>query len=89
MLSTRRSFLIGTTALLAAPAIVRVGSIMPVQSPRWVTVKISYDITHEVIVPMQLTQGEYWIPADAVRAIGDGNLIMGINRLDRLLGSRT
>lgn len=34
MIASRRSFLIGATALLAAPAIVRVASLMPIFAPK-------------------------------------------------------
>ena len=43
----RRTFLTGLVSALAAPAIVRVESIMPVRSPKLVTVKTIIEIPNE------------------------------------------
>jgi len=32
----RRSFLLGLASLIAAPAVVRAGSLMPVKAPKWI-----------------------------------------------------
>ena len=74
MLQTRRGFIRGVGLLLAAPAIVRVASLMPVRalpSEPVMRMLTQYNVNSQMIERLDVLYGYMWVRPEWVTLIGD------------------
>lgn len=69
--TSRRSFITGLVSLVAAPAIVRAGSLMPVKAERWLTF-------NEVVDRYWVPEGEVYGMSPAMQALPDLQALQGL-----------